>query len=278
MTVKFSMFAAEADMRDHKFVVKVLTGSVEEIARTAINWGYDGIEFMPNPSRVPDPVTFEKALNKSGAILTVVNSGRIWAHGLALLHKDPAIQKEAIAAFQRMLDFAGYFKARVGIGGARGPGIEGMPKTEMVKKAEVVLRDLAKYAEKTGAIIMLEPSESQYTRLFNTTKECLDVAKKIKSPNFSIMLDTHQLWGAEKSIEEGIRSAEGKAQHIHLFEPSRWPPGVLPEKEVLDWKNIARILKEEGFDGSASVVIAPEGDPEPVARKSVAYLRKIFNQ
>jgi sugar phosphate isomerase/epimerase len=104
------------------------------------------------------------------------------------------------------------------------------------------------------------------------------MAKKINSPNFSIMLDTHQLWGAEKSIEEGIRSAEGQAYHIHLFEPSRWPPGVLPEKEVLDWKNIARVLKEEDFDGSASVVIAPEGDPEPVARKSVTYLRKLFNQ
>jgi len=47
---------------------------------------------------------------------------------------------------------------------------------------------------------------------------------------------------------------------------------------VLDWKNIVRILKAGGFDGSASVVVAPEGDPEPVARKSVAYLRQIFNQ
>lgn len=278
MSVKFSMFAAEADMREHKFVVKVLTGSPEEIARTAVSWGYDGIEFMPNPDRVPDPVTFEKALKKAGAIMPVVNSGRIWAHGLALLHRDPVIQKKAIAAFKRMLDFAGYFKARVGLGGARGPGIEGMSKQEMLKLAEEVFRDLARHAGKMGAVIMLESAELEYTQLFNTNKESMAMVKRINSPNFSIMLDTHQLWGAEKSIEEGIKAAEGQAQHIHLFEPSRWPPGVLPEKEVLDWQNIAQILKAEGFDGSASVVIAPEGDPEPVARKSVAYLRQIFNQ
>ncbi len=125
---------------------------------------------------------------------------------------------------------------------------------------------------------MLECAEASYTALFNTNREAVTMVKKIDSPHFSIMLDTHQLWAAEKSIEEGIRAAEGRAQHIHLYEPSRWPPGVLPEKEVLDWKNIVRILKAEGFDGSASVVVAPEGDPEPVARKSVAYLRQIFNQ
>jgi hypothetical protein len=30
--------------------------------------------------------------------------------------------------------------------------------------------------------------------------------------------------------------------------------------------------------GSASVVIIPEGDPEPVARKSAAYLRRLFEE
>jgi len=276
--VKFCLFAAEADMLQYKFVVKVLTGSPEGITRTAVSWGYDGIEFMPNPDRVPEPATFAQALENTGAAMPVVNSGRIWAQGMALLHEDLAIRKKAIAAFKQMLDFAGYFKARVGLGGARGPGIPGMPKKEMLKVAEEVFRDLTEHAEKAGAVIMLESSEAAFTRLFNTNKESMTMVRKINSPYFSIMLDTHQLWAAEKSIEEGIRVAEGQAQHIHLYEPSRWPPGVLPAKEVLDWKNIARVLKEEGFAGSASVVIAPEGDPEPVARKSVSYLRRIFNE
>lgn len=57
-----------------------------------------------------------------------------------------------------------------------------------------------------------------------------------------------------------------------------WLPGVSPEKETLDWPHIARVLKEESFEGLASVVIAPEGDPEPVARKAIAYLRNLFNE
>ena len=157
--VKFCLFASTPDMLQLDFVVKVLTGTPEELGRTAVSWGYDGIEFMPDPEHTPDPELFNRMLGSS---------------------------------------------------------------------------------------------------------------------NFSIMLDTHQLYVAEPSIERGIRAAKGLARHIHLYEPSRLPPGVSTEKETLDWPNIVRVLGEEGFEGSASVVIVPKGDPEPIARKSAVYLRKIF--
>lgn len=276
--VKFCLFASTPDMLQLSFVVKVLTGTPEELGNTAINWGYDGIEFMPDPERTPDPELFGRMLESTGAVMPVVNSGRIAAQGLALLHEDTRISKRAIEGFKRMLDFAGYFKARVGLGASRGKGIPGMSKGDMVKHAEEILRELAEHAERAGAIIMLEPAEAEYTDLFNTNEEVMDMVEKIGSPSFSIMLDTHQLYAVEPSIEHGIRAARGQARHIHLYEPSRLPPGVSTEKETLDWPNIARVLKEEGFEGSASVVIVPEGDPEPIARKSVAYLRKLFNE
>ncbi len=209
-------------------------------------------------------------------MMPVVNSGRIAAQGMALLHEDRAIRKKAIDGFKRMLDFAGYFKARVGLGASRGRGIPGMGKDDMLKLAEEIFRELTGHAEKSGAVIMLEPAEAEYTSLFNTNEEVMAMVDKIGSPSFSIMLDTHQLYVAEPSIEHGIRAARGQARHIHLYEPSRLPPGVSTEKDALDWPNIVSVLKEEGFEGSASVVIVPKGDPEPIARKSVAYLRKIF--
>lgn len=103
------------------------------------------------------------------------------------------------------------------------------------------------------------------------------MVEKIGSPNFHVMLDTHQLWAMEPSIEHGIKVAKGQAKHIHLYEPSRLPSGVSLEKEVLDWPHIVQVLKKEGFEGSASVDIVPEGDPEPGARKAIAYLRRLFN-
>jgi len=276
--VKFCLFASTPDMLQLNFVVKVLMGTPEELARHAVDWGYDGIEFMPNPERVPDPEVFGSALQRGGAVMPVVNSGRIAAQGMALLHEDLATRRKAIKGFKNMLDFAGHFKARVGLGAARGAGIPGVSKKEMEQLAEDVFRELTEHAEKAGAVIMLELAEAVFTSLFNTNEEVMAMVEKIGSPNFSVMLDTHQLWAEEPSIDYGIKAARGQARHIHLYEPSRLPPGFSPAKEALDWPHIARVLKEEGFEGSASVVIAPEGDPEPVARKAVAYLRNLFNE
>jgi sugar phosphate isomerase/epimerase len=135
---------------------------------------------------------------------------------------------------------------------------------------------LALHAERVGATILLEAAETEFTSYINTMNEVLAWVDRIGSPAFAPMLDTHQLYGAERSIEAGIRAARGRAQHIHLFEPSRYPPGVLVGKPILDWPRIGQLLREEGLPGSASVVIASEGDPEPVARASVAYLRRLF--
>ena len=94
--------------------------------------------------------------------------------------------------------------------------------------------------QETGVVIMLEAAESKFTSLFNTNEEVMAMVEKIGSPNFSVMLDTHQLWAMESSVEHGIKAAKGQAKHIHLYEPSHLPPGVSPEKEVLDWPHMSK--------------------------------------
>lgn len=272
--VKLCLFSSTPDMNALSFVVKVLTGGIDELAGRAVDWGYDGIEFMPDPDGVPDPVAFETGLKAAGAVMPVVNTGRMFAQGLALLDADPAIRKRAIEGFKRILDFAGHFKARVGLGAARGAGIPGATLKEMKSLASEVFHELAAHSEKSGAVIMLEPADPGVTAFINTVEEAMAWVDRVASPAFSVMLDTYQLADSEPSIEHGIRAARGQARHIHFYDPSRWPPGVLAEKDRLDWRHIMRVLREEGFQGSGSVVLAPEGDPEPAARKSVAFLRR----
>jgi D-psicose/D-tagatose/L-ribulose 3-epimerase len=258
------------------FVVKVLTGTPEELAQLSVEWGYDGIEFMPNPEHVPNPLEMETALKRAGALMPVVNSGRMCSQGMALLHADCEIRRRSVEAFKRMLDFAAYFGARVGLGVARGQEILGSNPEETDRIADDVFHELTEYAEKTGVVIMLEPADPGATNYINTVGEAMAWVERIGSPAFTVMLDTYELAVSEPSIEEGIRAARGCATHIHLYDPSRWPPGVLPEKDRLDWRHIARVLREEKFCGSGSVVLPPEGDPQPAARKAASYLRGLF--
>ena len=276
--VRLCLFSSTSDMDRLNFLVKVLTGSPQELAQRCQNWGYDGIEFMPNPEDVPAPDTIASAIAEFDVALPVVNSGRMAPQGMALLDEDDSIREKSIAAFKDMIAFAGHFGARVGLGIARGTGIPGASKAEMDQLAGGVFRELAAHAEQHKVVIMLEAADPGVTSYINTMDEAYQWVQTINSPSFSLMLDTYQLVDAETSVEYGIRAAKGQATHIHLYDPSRYPPGVLAEGERLDWDHIGRVLREENFSGTGSVVLAPEGDPEAAARKALAYLRQLFTE
>jgi D-psicose/D-tagatose/L-ribulose 3-epimerase len=278
LSMKLCLFSSTPDMLNFDFVVKVLTGSLEELAHRAREWGYDGIEFMPNPENIPDPHIMETALRMTGALMPVVNTGRMFQQGMALLHPNTEVRRRSIGTYKRMLDFAGHFRARVGLGIARGQETQGFSRQEIDRLADDVFHELAEYAERVHVVIMLEPADPGSIHYINTMDEAMAWVERIRSPAFSVMLDTYQLAQAEPSIEHGIRAARRCADHIHLYDPSRWPPGVLPQKDRLDWPRIARILQQEGFQGSGSVVLAPDSDPQPAARKAATYLRELFDK
>lgn len=275
--MQLCLFTSTPDMDALTFVVKVLTGTPEELAQRSVRWGYDGIEFMPNPESILEPQRMDRALKAAGAVMPVVNSGRMFPQGMALLHHDTEARHRSVKAYKRMLDFAGYFKARVGLGIARGQKVAGRSREEMDRIAEDVFRELTEHAERAGTVIMLEPADPGSTNYINTVDEAMAWVDRIGSPAFVVMLDTYELAESEPSIEHGIRAARGRANHIHLYDPSRWPPGVLPKKQRLDWQCIAQVLREEKFRGSGSVVLPPEGDSERGARKAAVFLRNLFS-
>lgn len=268
--IQFCLFASTPDVVRIGFIVKVLTGTPAELCRKAVEWGYDGIEFMPDPDHVPSVAEMKAALSASGAALPVVNSGRMAFQGYALLDYDPAIRAASVDAFKRLLDFAGEFGARVGLGASRGSS----PANERI--AEEVFFELAEHAVKAGTVVMLEPADPGITACINSMDEAMIWVDRLAHPGFSVMMDTYELSEAEPSVEHGIRAARGAATHIHLYDPSRWPPGIRPESERMDWQRIARILEEERFQGSASVVLVPEGDPARAAQTTSAFLRRTF--
>jgi sugar phosphate isomerase/epimerase len=275
-SVRLCLFASTPDILQFGFLVKVLTGTPAQLARLAVDWGFDGIEFMPDPERVPDPVAFERELRAAGAVMPVVNSGRIAAQGLALIHRDPAIRRRALAGFKAMLDFAGHFRAHVQLGMCRGAGIPDATTAEMDRVADEIFHDVAAHAARVGASVLLEAADPEVVAYINTMDQVMAWVDRIGSPAFLPMLDTYQLTQAEPSIEHGIRAARGRAPHIHLYDLSRWPPGLLGPGRTLDWPRIGQLLRGEGFAGSASVVLAPEGDAAQAARRSRDYLQALF--
>ncbi len=270
MRVKLCLFASTPEIVRLGFIVKVLTGTPAELCRKAREWGYDGIEFMPDPDNVLQPAVMRRALAESGCCLPVINSGRMTVQGYALLHEDPAIRAASIEAFKRLLNFAGEFGAKTGLGGSRGSGAIHEPI------ALDVFGELADHAVRAGSVVMLEPADPGITACINSMDEAMSWVDRLNHPGFSVMMDTYELAEAEPSIEHGIRAGRGQASHIHLYDPSRWPPGIRHEEERLDWPMIAQLLRDSGFNGSASVVLPPQGDPDRLCPRTAQFLRGLL--
>jgi sugar phosphate isomerase/epimerase len=81
----------------------------------------------------------------------------------------------------------------------------------------------------------------------------------------------------EPSLEYAIRAAEGRPNHIHMYDQKMWPPGLLAPEESTDWPLVARLLRETRFEGSVAIPLAPEGDVEVGARKAAEFLRRLFS-
>ena len=276
MKVLLSLWASTPDFAGMKFPVKALIGTPESIAQQAVSLGYDGLEFMPDPENPPDPERMRKAMQNAGASFLVVNSGRMGSRELALLGKDRNLRLRSLKAFKNLIDFGAYLKARVCLGAeCRGREKPGETSEETERITEGVFRELAEHAEKVGTVLMLEPTPFKNAYI-QTVSEAVYWVKRINSPSFNLHFDIQIHLLMDPSLEHAIRAAEGRPNHIHMYEENHWPPGLLPSDKSTDWPLVARLLRETGFEGSCAVPLPPEGDVEAGARKSAEFLRRLF--
>ena len=274
--LRLGIWASTDDFAGMDFPVKVLTGSLEQLTQRAVGLGYDGLEFMPDPDKVPDPEALRRAMQEAGATLLVVNSGRLGVQGYALLSRDAVMRRQSVTVMKTLLEFGGYLGSRVSLGAmCRGNQNPGITPDDSAKVAEDVFRELAEHAEKVGTVVMLEPAPRGRAYV-DTTRQAVEWVKRINSPSFNLHLDIETIRLTESSFEYAIRAAEGLPDHIHLHDRDHWPPGLLPTEESVDWLRIAALLRATAFEGSGAVALAPRGDADAAARKTSAFLRELL--
>ncbi len=275
VVTRLSIFASTPDMDEHAFTVKVLTGTLDAIALQAVKWGFDGIELLPNPDHVPRAEAVERAVSAAGACVTAINSGRLYAQGMALLHRDPGARRHALKMFKRLIDLGAGLGVPIGLGGARGATELTVSPADEERVALGVFEEIAVYAEKVGGLVMLEPADSAETPSVPTVAEAVAWVERVGSPALAIMLDTHQIATREQSFEQALAAAKGIARHIHLYDRGRRPPGTAGPN-ALDWAAVSRALAASGFTGTGSVVLASEGNVAERAHTAARFLRTVL--
>jgi D-psicose/D-tagatose/L-ribulose 3-epimerase len=145
-----------------------------------------------------------------------------------------------------------------------------------------------KMAADSGVTLGIEPINRFEIDLINTSEQVLRFVKEVGLKNVGIHLDTFHVNIEDKSFYKAITTAGKRLVHLHVCENDRGAPGT----GLINWKEVAKALKEIGYNGNAVIEsftpecktiaaaaaiwrpLAPSQDW--LAREGLKFLRKVL--
>jgi len=252
------------------FTSPFTTASVK-LFPTFKKWGFETIEIpIEDPSHI-DPAKVKAAADKQGlkigSVCACMGPGRD-------LRGSAADQKTGITYVKAIIDQAavmgcpsviGPVYSVVGLIGAHDDATKKKHFNLVVKN----LKTLAKYAEKKGVQICVEPLNRFETDFLNTCDQGLKLIKAVKSPAVKLHLDTFHMNIEEKNQAAAIKKAGKLLGHFHACGSDRGTPG----NDHIDWVPIVKALKAVKYKGD--VVIESFTTDVKVIARAAAIWRKM---
>lgn len=234
-------------------------------------WGFESVEIpVEDPSHI-DPAYVKRQLDKHGLVCgtacACVGPDRD-------LRGTPKQQKDGLAYMKKVIDQMVVLDCPALIGPIYSSvgRADAVPPAQYKKQWKTVvknLKTLCKYAESKGKLIYMEPLNRFETDFINTCDQALKMLKDVGSPALKLHLDTFHMNIEEKNQAAAIRKAGKRLGHLHACGCDRGTPG----NDHIDWKSIARALKEVRYNGD--VVIESFTTDVKVIARAAAIWRKI---
>lgn len=149
---------------------------------------------------------------------------------------------------------------------------DAVPKHEYARQWNMVVKNLkvlARYAQKNGKQVCLEPLNRFETDFINTCEQGLKMVQDVDSPALRLQLDTFHMNIEEKFLGAAVLKAGKHLGHLHACGSDRGTPGG----DHTDWTAIAKALKKIKYDGD--VVIESFIPDIKVVAKAASIWRQI---
>ncbi len=255
---------------------------LEDTLACAARLGYNGVEVAPFTlaNSVTDVSASERqALRKAAARNKIEIAGIHWVlvkpEGLHINHPDAALRERTAKYFCDLVDFCADVGGRIMVVGSpkQRNVLPNVTREQAWDWAAATFRNAVAQAEHRQVTICFEPLAPAETNFINTAAEALQFVLRVPSPRFKIILDVKAMCSESKPIPQIIRESWPNFAHFHANDRNLKGPGF----GDVDFKPIARALKEVGYAGFVSVeVFSFEEGAEAIARKSLEYLKTAF--
>ncbi len=272
--------------------VSPFTTASTKLFKTYKKWGFQTVEIpIEDPSHI-DPLKLKAAAARAGiaigSVCACMGPGRD-------LRGSAADQKTGVTYVKAIIDQA----AQMGCPRVIGPVYSVVGKADAVEPAQqkkefalVVknLKTLAKYAERKGVEICVEPLNRFETDFLNTCDQGLKLLKAVKAKNVKLHLDTFHMNIEEKNQAAAIKKAGKHLGHFHACGSDRGTPG----NDHIDWVPIVKALKSVKYKGdiviesfttdvkviarAAAIWRKMEPTRNEIATKGLAFLKQAFGK
>ncbi len=233
-------------------------------------WGFQTIEIpVEDPSHI-DPAHVKAELDKNGLVCGSV---------CACMGPDrdlrgtPEQQKTGLDYMLKLIDQMVVLHCPSLIGpvySAVGRA-DAVPEKEYKQQWKTVVRHLktlARYAQKNGRQVCLEPLNRFETDFINTCDQGLKMIEDVGNPALRLHLDTFHMNIEEKNQAKAIRKAGNHLGHFHACGSDRGTPG----NDHIDWAPIVSALKSVKYKGDV-VIESFTTDVKVIARAAAIWRR-----
>ena len=233
------------------WISPLTTESIGGLMQKDARMGFDSFEIPIEDPAHFNPDKVRDAIKASGLKPIVCGA---FGPSRDLTHEDPKFRKESLDYIKTVLKLCEKWGAKV----MAGPMYSAVGKRRQVsaeqKKVEwdlavKGLQKAGKMAAEHGVKLGIEPLNRFETDLINTCEQCVRLVKDVGHDSVRIHLDTFHMHIEEKSQYEAVKLAGKALVHLHACENDRGAPG----SGLVDWKGLAKGLKEVGYSGDAVI-------------------------
>ncbi len=256
--------------------------SIEETIKFVKETGYDGLEIAPftlADSVVNISDRERKGIKELAAKKGLEIIGTHWLlvkpEGLSISSPDAEIRKKTSLYFEELVRFTSDIGGKIMVLGSpkqRSIG-NGQTRKDVFEYFREVIKRPLEIARERNITICLEPLARKETNFVNTATEAISIIKAINHPNLKLILDVKAMSDEGRPYNEIINEGKDYLAHFHANDRNLLGPGF----GDVDFAPIIDTLRKISYNGYISVEVFDfSPGPEPIARKSIEYLKKFI--
>ncbi len=256
-----------------KFGPLLFAGDWERGVETAIELGYDAIELSMRDPRMQIVKDVTLALRAKGFPISTIATGQsFYNDGLALTSLDPAVHALLFDRMKAFIDMMAPYRGYLTLGGIRG-NLTGDPATFPAQRRRMVeaVRQYAEYAQPFGVKMAIEPINRYETNLLHTVAETLEFIEEVGAENVVVLADTFHMNIEEVSLSAALKLAGRRLGYVHFADSNRLAAG----HGHIEFKGLAGVLRQIGFDSYVSAEILPLPDSRTAAQWAIDCFREL---